>query len=147
MLPPFRFPCLALSLRRDDPQRPIWRTSRSAHGILPLDLIGTASARDRFHDLYLFAVLFYEVADEDQATVAAVWPEALGAGVVSVEGVVVAGSFAAVYSGGVHSDLQVCVGRASGSGDSCGASSLYDILIVLYCFCFVYEIVLKFLDT
>jgi hypothetical protein len=57
--------------------------------------LGAASAGDRFHDLYLFSALVLDqVADEDQAVVAAVGP--LQTGVVGVEGVV-------VYSGGVHS--------------------------------------------
>jgi DNA-binding Xre family transcriptional regulator len=61
--------------------------------------LGAASAGDRFHDLYLFSALVLDqVADEDQAVVAAVGP--LQTGVVGVEGVV--GFTVAVYSGGVH---------------------------------------------
>jgi hypothetical protein len=47
----------------------------------------------------------------------------------------------------VHSDLQVFVGRVPGSVCSCGTSSLSDVRIILYCFCFVYEIVLEFWKT
>ena len=74
------------------------------------------------------------MADEDQAAVAAVRSfEAIKARVVGVEGVVTV-----VYPGGVNSDLQVCVGRVPGSGNSCGAISLSNDPIVHYCLVFVY---------
>ena len=61
--------------------------------------LGAASAGNRLDNLGLFSVLIlYEVADEDEAVVTAVWP--LQTGVVGVEGVVV---IVGVYSGGVHS--------------------------------------------
>jgi hypothetical protein len=39
------------------------------------------------------------------------------------------------------------VGRAPGCVSTCGAISLSDALIILYCFCFIYEIVLEFQET
>jgi len=75
-------------------------------------------ARDGLEDLYLFAsfAIFHEVADEDDAVVAAVRTKALKAGVVNVEGVVVV-----VYSGGVHSGFSFSVGRVPGCFRTCGA--------------------------
>ncbi len=74
-------------------------------GLPPLRF--AAPAGDGLEDLNLFAsfAILNEVADEDQAVVAAVWPETLKARVVSVAGVV---TVEGVYSGGVHNDLQVC---------------------------------------
>jgi hypothetical protein len=39
------------------------------------------------------------------------------------------------------------LGRVPGSCYSCGAIPLSDTLIIRYCFCFVYEIVLQFRET
>ncbi len=76
--------------------------------------LGAASAGNRLDNLGLFSVLIlYEVADEDEAVVTAVWP--LQTGVVGVEGVV-------VYSGGVHWG-PFPLGRAPGCANTCGAVS------------------------
>ena len=93
--------------------------------------LGAASAGNRLDNLGLFSVLIlYEVADEDEAVVTAVWP--LQTGVVGVEGVV-------VYSGGVHWG-PFPLGRASGSYRSFGASSLSDSLIVPNHIVIVYDL-------
>jgi hypothetical protein len=68
---------------------------------------------------------------------------------VSLNGVVV------ILSGWVGGCARLCgvhwgpfpLGRAPGCSNTCGAASLSDALIIRYCFCFVYEIVLEFQET
>jgi hypothetical protein len=96
----------------------------------------------------LLAVLVY-VADEYPTFEAGA--RTLQASVVRLNGVVVIVSgwvrvgYARLCS--VHSEPPSSVGRAPGCVSTCGAISLSDALIILYCFCFIYEIVLEFQET
>ena len=98
----------------------------------------------------LLAILVY-VADEDPAVCAGVGAQALETGVVRLYSVVV------ILSGwvrvgcarlfGVHSEPPSSVGQVPGCSNTCGTTSLFDTLIIRYCFRFVYAIVLEFDET
>jgi hypothetical protein len=104
-----------------------------------LSVVRATAARHDLEALYLVAYLFVVggVGEEHQAVSTGVW--------VGILAIVFGTEYARLSS--VHSEPPSSVGRVPRSGYSCGTTSLSNILIIRYCFCFVYEIVLEFLWT
>jgi hypothetical protein len=111
------------------------------HSSSSASFAGAAAARNRFHDLYLFTILFDQMADVDEAAHAGVRGfqyrqelQALKAGVVGLYGVVVVAVVVRVlwWCPQVPPTV-VAVGRVPGSVYSCGTIFIdYSYTIMIY---------------
>jgi excisionase family DNA binding protein len=101
------------------------RGARQAPSRTGLSAIRASAAGQRLDPLYLFArlLVYGGVAEVDVPVQARV------RGVLFFGGWV---RFGCARLCGVHSDLQVCVGRVPGCSSTCGAVSLYSLIILLY---------------